>query len=208
MNAIFGDQFYPRYILDLFKNLCRQWVLRICFSQFFQDTFYTRNAHLGTHMLELIKPNCQAKTGAQKLVFIFNNILNSPLNLRGIWRVLNAIFIRNTPVIALKICKRGVGVYFGTSCYGYALNCLFVYLVILGTRPLFKRKQKLFFFIYMQPRKMKFTFVQINMKQVSYRLMEGESRGGPGWYWRNWQRTTDVSGSSRQLTVKKGAHGD
>ena len=34
--------------------------------------------------------------------------------------------------------------YFGTPCYGYALNCLFVYLVIQRTCPLFKRKQKLF----------------------------------------------------------------
>ena len=38
----------------------------------------------------------------------------------------------------------GMDVYFGTPCHGYALNCLFVYLVIPGTRPLFKRKQKLF----------------------------------------------------------------
>ena len=34
--------------------------------------------------------------------------------------------------------------YLGTLCCGYALNCLFVYLVIQGTRPLSKRKQKLF----------------------------------------------------------------
>ena len=36
--------------------------------------------------------------------------------------------------------------YFGTLCYGYALNCLFVYMVKQGTPPLFKRKKKLFFF--------------------------------------------------------------
>ena len=53
--------------------------------------------------------------------------------------------------------------YFGTPCYGNALNCLFVYLVIPETRPIFKRKQKHIKFIYMQPRKMKFIFVQINM---------------------------------------------
>ena len=35
--------------------------------------------------------------------------------------------------------------YFGTPCYGYALNCLFVYLVTQGTRPFLKRKQKLFY---------------------------------------------------------------
>ena len=54
------------------------------------------------------------------------------------------IFIRNTPVLALKISKRGMGVYFGMPCYGYALNCLFVYLVIQGTPPLFESKQNLF----------------------------------------------------------------
>ena len=37
-----------------------------------------------------------------------------------------------------------MGVYFGAPCYGYALNCLFVYLIIQGTRSLFKRKQKFF----------------------------------------------------------------
>ena len=60
--------------------------------------------------------------------------------------------------------------YFGKPCYVYGLKCLFVYLVLPGTRPLFRRKQKLlkFYFIYMQPRIIKFTFVQINMKQVSY----------------------------------------
>ena len=35
-------------------------------------------------------------------------------------------------------------VYFGTPCYGYALNYLFVYLVIPEARALFKEKQKLF----------------------------------------------------------------
>ena len=54
------------------------------------------------------------------------------------------IFIRNTPVVVVKISKRGVCVYFGARCYGYALNCIFVYLVIQGTRLLFKIKKKLF----------------------------------------------------------------
>ena len=34
--------------------------------------------------------------------------------------------------------------YFGMPCYGYVLNCLFVYLVIPGIHPLFMRKHKLF----------------------------------------------------------------
>ena len=33
---------------------------------------------------------------------------------------------------------------FGPPCYGYALNCQFVYLAIPGTRPLFMRKQNVF----------------------------------------------------------------
>ena len=34
-------------------------------------------------------------------------------------------------------------------------------------------KAKCFLFIYMQPQKVKFKFVQINMKQVSYRILLG-----------------------------------
>ena len=71
MNAIFGDQLYGGYNLELFKNFCPLWVLRICFSQFFQDTFYTWNAHLGTRVVELKKDSCQTKAGAQKLFFIW-----------------------------------------------------------------------------------------------------------------------------------------
>ena len=98
--------------------------------QFFQDAFYTWSAHLGTRMVELIKPSCQAIAGAQKLFFHLNNRLTAPLNLKLNLSTFIRIFIRNTPVLALKISKRGVGMYFGTLCYGYALNCQFVYLVI------------------------------------------------------------------------------
>ena len=51
------------------------------FSQFFQDTFYTWNTQLGTCMVELIKPSCQANTGAKKL-FYLNNRMKVPLNLK------------------------------------------------------------------------------------------------------------------------------
>ena len=101
MNAIFGDQFYRRYILDPFKNLCRLLLLRICSSQFFQDTFYTWNAHLGTRMVQLIKPSCQAKAGAQNLLIECSS--KRKINLNTFIRV----FIRNKPVLALKISKRG-----------------------------------------------------------------------------------------------------
>ena len=95
-------------------------------------------------MVELIKLICQAKNRRTEAVFQLNYRLNPPLNLKENLNTFIHIFIRNIPVLDLKISKRGVCVYSGTPCYGYALNCLFVYLVIQGTRPLFKRKQKLF----------------------------------------------------------------
>ena len=55
--------------------------------------------------------------------------------------------------------------YFGPLCYGYALDCHLVYLAIPGTRPLFMRIKKIVF-INMQLQNVKFTSVQINMKQV------------------------------------------
>ena len=70
--------------------------------------------------------------------------------------------MKNTAGIALKIIKRGVGMYFWLLCYGYALNCLFVYLAIPGTHLLFMRKQKKFVLLICNWKKMKFTSVQIN----------------------------------------------
>ena len=61
--------------------------------------------------------------------------------------------MKNTAGIALKIIKRGVGMYFWLLCYGYALNCHFVYLAIPGTHLLFMRKQKKVCFINMQLKK-------------------------------------------------------
>ena len=58
--------------------------------------------------------------------------------------------------------------YLGPSCYDDALNCHLVYLAIPETRPLCMKKQNLFCFISIQPQKVKFKYVQINMKQVSY----------------------------------------
>ena len=55
--------------------------------------------------------------------------------------------------------------YLGQLYYGYALNCHLVYLAITGARH---EKAKCVSFIYMQPQKVKFKSVQINMKQVSY----------------------------------------
>ena len=55
--------------------------------------------------------------------------------------------------------------YVGPSCNGYALNCL------LGNTEdtsVMHEKAKFVCFIHMQPQKVKFKFVQINMKQVLY----------------------------------------
>ena len=58
---------------------------------------------------------------------------------------------KDTPVLALKIIKSGVGMYIWPSYYVYGLNNLFVYLTISGTLLLFMRKANLVCFIYMQP---------------------------------------------------------
>ena len=59
--------------------------------------------------------------------------------------------------------------YLGPLRYGYALNCHLVYLSISKTRSLCMKKGKFVCFIYMQPQKVNFSCVQVNMKQVSYR---------------------------------------
>ena len=69
-----------------------------------------------------------------------------PLNLKENF-TLKYVFLEDTPVLALKISKKGVGVYLGPPCYGYALNCHFVYLAIPGTRPSCMKKQNLFVLI-------------------------------------------------------------
>ena len=58
------------------------------------------------------------------------------------------IFIRNTPVLALKISKKGVGVYFGTPCYGYALNCLFVYFFNKGHACYLRESKSYLFYLH------------------------------------------------------------
>ena len=58
------------------------------------------------------------------------------------------IFLDDTPVLALKIIKRGVGMYLRPPCYGYALNCHLVYLAIPGTRLLCMKKKICLFYLY------------------------------------------------------------
>ena len=74
------------------------------------------------------------------------------------------IFLKDTHVLDLKISKKGIGMHLGPPWYDYALNCHLVYLAIPGTR----RYAKFVCFNYMQPHKVKFKSVQINMKHVSY----------------------------------------
>ena len=76
-------------------------------------------------------------------------------------------FIEDIPVLALKISKRGVEMYLGPPCYGYALNCICLFCNTRDT-SVTKVKVKFVCIIYMQPQKVKFKSGQINMKHVSY----------------------------------------
>ena len=51
-------------------------------------------------------------------------------------------------------------------------------------------------------------FVMQSEQHVIYRLKASRGQGGPNWHGRNWRKATAVSGSSRQLILKKGAPGD
>ena len=54
------------------------------------------------------------------------------------------IFKKDTPMLALKIIKSGVGMYIWSSYYVYGLNNQFVNLTIIGTLLLFMKKQNWF----------------------------------------------------------------
>ena len=77
-------------------------------------------------MVELIKTSCQAKAGAQKLFFHLN-ITECSSKLKTNWNTFIRIFIRNTPILALKISKRGGRVLSdAVSCLWFELPiCLF-----------------------------------------------------------------------------------
>ena len=53
-----------------------------------------------------------------------------------------------------------------------------------------------------------FGHVEPSSGAVIYRLLAGGGQGGPSKHGRNWHRKTAVSGSPRQLTLKKGVPGD
>ena len=86
MNAIFCDQFYRRYILELFKNLVQQSAVS------FENLFFTI---LPGHILYVecpfghsygrtYKAQLSSKSRRTEAVFHLNNRLNSPLNLKEI----------------------------------------------------------------------------------------------------------------------------
>ena len=143
MNAIFGDRFYRRYILELFKNLCRLWVLRICFSQFFQDTLLYIECPFRHSYVITYKSQLSSKRRHTEAVLHLNNRLNAPLKFRNLNTFIR-IFIRNTPVLALKISKRGwARVFWATVlwlCFKFPV-CLFCH---TRDTSVFKWKQKLF----------------------------------------------------------------
>ena len=99
MNAIFGDQFYRRYILKISQKLGLLWYLKFDFPQFVHDTFYAGNTHLGTSMVELIKPSRQAKWGTQNLFFHVFNRKNVSLNLKEEWTLVNAFSWKIHPLV-------------------------------------------------------------------------------------------------------------
>ena len=71
--------------------------------------------------------------------FHLKNKLNAPLNLKKFETLLYALSLEIHLFKLLKSVKGGGGgMYFRPPCYGYALNYIFVSLVIPGTRPLFK----------------------------------------------------------------------
>ena len=57
--------------------------------------------------------------------------------------------------------------YLRPPCYGYAYYCH----LVCWTRPLCMKKQNLFVLFIYNRKKMKFKFVQIKMKQVSYLIL-------------------------------------
>ena len=64
------------------------------------------DAYLGILMVELIKPNSQAKAGAQKR-FYLNNRLNAPLNIKENWTIFYAFSLEIHPFWRLKSVKGG-----------------------------------------------------------------------------------------------------
>ena len=76
--------------------------------------------------------------------------------------VTHVFLIINLPRV---VCN---GKYFRQPCYGYALDCHFIFLSNTMDTSVIYEKQNLLVLIYMQLQKVKFTSFQVNMNQVSY----------------------------------------
>ena len=99
------------------------------------------------------KAQLSSKSRHTEAVFHLNNRLNKR-NLN----TFNRIFISNTPVLALKISNRGMGLYFWTPCYGHGLYFKLPICLIGYTRHTYViyERAKVIYFIYIQPRKAKY----------------------------------------------------
>ena len=74
--------------------------------------------------------------------------------------------MKDTPALALKISKRGVGVYFGGSMSWLCIKLLFYLYHHTRDTSVAYEKAECVHFIYMQHQKIKFKSIQMNMKQV------------------------------------------
>ena len=80
MNALFDDQFYWGYLLQIFNKICQLWVLRMCFSEFYQDTFLYMEFLLGYLYGRTYYDQFSNKHMHTEAVFHLNARLNLPLS--------------------------------------------------------------------------------------------------------------------------------
>ena len=112
MNAIYGGQFYRRFILELFKNLCLLSFENLFFAIISGLILYME-CQFGHSYGRTYKTQLSTKDRHKEVVFYLNDRLNAPLNLKKKLNPFIRIFIRNTLVLALKISKRGLACILG-----------------------------------------------------------------------------------------------
>ena len=85
MNAVFGDQFYGRYILELFL---KEFVWAVSFENLFfkilPGNILYMKCPFGHSNGRTYKAQLSSKSRRTEAVFHLNNRLNSPLNLKEI----------------------------------------------------------------------------------------------------------------------------
>ena len=72
------------------------------FAHFFQVTFYTWIIHLGTRMVEIIKPSCSEHRRTEAVLHLKNS-LNVTLNLNENSTLSIRIFMKDTLSLGLEI---------------------------------------------------------------------------------------------------------